>query len=104
MNSKLWTDQSQKGIFLNIINKNNESKIISTGLDDIDIQNKNILLVDDSVYTGITIKTCKNFLLKRGAKSVDTYVLITKNKDLVDYYSLVKNKIPLYWPWEYKLN
>lgn len=98
--SKLWTDQKFDNIFK--LNDNTRSNVFFIGLNN--INNKDILLIDDSVYTGITIKSCKEFLLKHGAKSVSTYAMITKNKNLVNYYSKSSNKIPLFWPWGFELN
>ena len=101
IDSKLWTDQNL-GDILKSLNTNN-SKISFSDIGKIDVKGKKILLADDTVYTGITINSCKNFLLKEGASIVNTYVLITKDKSLVDYYSDINN-VPLYWPWGFELN
>jgi hypoxanthine phosphoribosyltransferase len=67
------------------------------------IRKKRILLVDDTTATGTTLKNCKQHLLKLGAKSVHTYVMITHNPKFTDFYSST-DKVPLFWPWGYELN
>ena len=44
--------------------KNNENKFLETGISGFNIKGKNILLVDYSIYTGNTIKSCKKFFIK----------------------------------------
>ena len=69
------------------------------------IKGKNVLIVDDTCFTGTTLRTIKEYLLSIGANSVYTYCLYdTRDNKIVDYYSSKLDKIPLYWPWGYEIN
>ncbi|MDR2867194.1 MAG: hypoxanthine phosphoribosyltransferase [Acholeplasmatales bacterium] len=46
---------------------------------DVKVQDAHILLVDDIIDTGLTLKSIKNLLLQRGAREVKTCVLLAKN-------------------------
>jgi len=47
------------------------------------VRNKTVLLIDDILDTGLTIESVRNILLKAGAASVDTCVLL--DKDISEY-------------------
>lgn len=47
-----------------------------------DIKNKRILLVDDILTTGSTLRECTDILLKNGAASVSCVVLATGRRDI----------------------
>lgn len=65
------------------------------GLDN--VYGKDILLVDDTVETGNTVESAKDYLMKKGARSVKVYALFLDRLDQVDYYSL---SLPLrFVPW-----
>ena len=91
----------------NILTKNAKSKIILEYTDIEKIKDKNILLVDDTCFTGKTLNTTKQHLYDLGAKTVKTYCLYNCPKgdfNSVDYHSGILDRIPLYWPWGYELN
>lgn len=102
--SKLWTDQELNTTLTQAISTDSKSKVHFSDINKLNIHGKDILLVDDTTYTGNTIKSSKKFLLNNGAKSIKTYVMITKDATYTDYYSEINNNIPLYWPWGYELN
>lgn len=50
----------------------------------IPVEGKRILLVDDQIYTGHTINTARDWLLKQGAAAIHTYCLISA-RETADY-------------------
>ena len=91
-NIKLVTNQTNYSSIINKINikglSNVDNKKIFNQLNNLFY--KNILLVDDTCYTGTTLTTVKEHLLGIGALSVKTYCLyssITGNEGIIDYYS-----------------
>jgi hypoxanthine phosphoribosyltransferase len=64
-----------------------------------DVRSKRILLVDDTTYSGITLKGIRKMLLEKGkAKIVDTMVMWMKGKYTPDHYYSNK-RIPIIWEW-----
>ena len=106
--SKVWTDQGIDNFTKKILTSKLDNGNVNDDMTDINkIKGKNILLVDDTCYTGTTLTTIKKYLLSIGALSVKTYCIyssITGNEDIINYYSSKINKIPLYWPWGYEIN
>lgn len=106
--SKVWTDQGIDDLTEKLLSSKLDNGNVNDDMTDINkIKDKNILLVDDTCYTGTTLTTIKEHLLGIGALSVKTYCLyssITGNEGIIDYYSSKINKIPLYWPWGYEIN
>ena len=104
----MWTDQGIDDLTEKLLSSKLDNGNVNDDMTDINkIKDKNILLVDDTCYTGTTLTTIKEHLLGIGALSVKTYCLyssITGNEGIIDYYSSKINKIPLYWPWGYEIN
>ena len=86
-----------KNAFSGFLNKNNYL-IRMKDITSTNITNKRVLLFDDSLSTGTTMKHIKKYLETKNPKFVKTYVLITTNEKLVDYYN-IKQNIPVCWPW-----
>ena len=60
-------------------NRSNIKNIIE--IKNVDLRDKKILLVDDVITTGNTLKACINLLISKGAKSVKILTLsMVKNK------------------------
>ncbi|MFL1780934.1 ComF family C-terminal domain protein [Candidatus Hepatincolaceae symbiont of Richtersius coronifer] len=53
----------------------NLNAAFTIGSSNVDIKNKNILLIDDIITTGATIHECSKVLKKHGAKSVHVLVI-----------------------------
>ncbi len=62
------------------------------------VKNKRILLVDDTTYSGITLKGIKKRLFENGASDVQTMVMWSKGGNNPDYYYSLK-RIPIIWEW-----
>ena len=50
----------------------------------VDLKGKNVLILDDILDTGLTLKYTRKYLLRRGAKSVRSAVLLRKDRKSVD--------------------
>lgn len=60
---------------------------------------KHVLLIDETAYSGGTIKSSKEYLLAMGAKNVKVFVLSAiKNDSMYDY---IGGKGVLAWPWSF---
>ncbi|MEA3379088.1 MAG: phosphoribosyltransferase [Nanoarchaeota archaeon] len=69
----------------------------------LDVEKKNVLLVDSLIGTGDTIKLAKKILLENGANQVYVLSLFkwNKNKDEVNnYVEILKNDDWVIFPWE----
>jgi hypoxanthine phosphoribosyltransferase len=77
------------------INKNN-NYIICEGIPD-DITNKNIILIDEQISTGLTMNTCIKYLNNKKVNNIFP-IVITNNNQPIDY--ILKNYINI-WPWGY---
>lgn len=65
----------------------------------LEIKGKKILLVDDTTYTGITIKNCIDYCLNVcGAQSVKTCIMWTYNRFIPNYY-MCNKRVPIIWEW-----
>lgn len=71
---------------------------------DVDVKGKRVLLVDDTISTGLTIKYAKTLMYDRGAQSVKTYSLFSNARKYTDYYYRCPSRIPVYWPWGFESN
>lgn len=67
----------------------------------VDVTNKNILLVDESVGSGNTIKTCKKYLLEKGAKNVTLACIENMGISNIDELIIASNDHYIVWPWGY---
>ena len=63
------------------------------------VRGKNVLLVDDTLATGMSLKIAKNHLLDSGARSVTTlvYSVDPQNVHLCDYFIVDASYVA--WPW-----
>jgi len=67
-----------------------------------DINGKTVLIADDVIETGKTLKLTKDYLMNRGAKKAYIAVLLKKNKKTLvepDFYSRTTDRWIVY-PWE----
>ncbi len=96
-----------KSIFRNevsdLINKTinkNLTKYICEEIKD-DISNLDILLIDEQIGSGVTIKDSYEYLMKKGVKSITIFCITNLNKNL-DYkiYSVTDTYYSIY-PWGY---
>lgn len=71
---------------------------------DVDVKGKKVLLVDDTISTGLTIKFAKTLMYDRGAKLVKNYALFSNACNYTDYYYRCPSRIPVYWPWGFESN
>ncbi len=55
------------------------------GIENLDLKGRRVLLVDDIVDSGETLQRAKEALLKGGASSVETLVLLSKNSSLASF-------------------
>jgi len=98
INSKLWSDISftENAIqsYSYILGYDFEPKIGEVP----DVKNKRILLADDTIYTGTTMKNVSKKLLENGAKSIETFSLWYKG-ELVPNYSFSNKRVPIIWEW-----
>jgi hypoxanthine phosphoribosyltransferase len=67
----------------------------------LNVQGKRVLLVDDTSFTGITLKGATKYLKTNGASSVKTFVLwITSMiNSPIDYYYENNQRVPIIWEW-----
>ena len=64
-----------------------------------EVLGKRILLVDDTIYTGITMNGNKKVLLENGkAKSVETLAMWVKGKNFPNHFYGIK-RVPILWEW-----
>ena len=66
--------------------------------DDVDLSGKRVLLVDDSVCTGVTLASVNRLCRTHGAAEVKTLALFVNPDHSTDYFCRV-SKTPLVWPW-----
>lgn len=63
------------------------------------VKGKNVLLIDETAYSGGTIKSSKEYLLNMGAQKVDVLVVSAiKNRQL---YKYIYGKGVVAWPWSF---
>lgn len=62
-----------------------------------DVKDKNLLIVDDCLSSGNTLNNVKQYLLNRGAKSVESYVIFGMDGSKCDHYSLISPAF--FMPW-----
>jgi hypoxanthine phosphoribosyltransferase len=63
------------------------------------VKGKRILLVDDTTYTGITLKKNTKCLMTNGAESVKTLCLYTYKSKAADYIHECNYRVPIIWEW-----
>ena len=63
-----------------------------------DLAGQRVLVVDDSVCTGVTMASVREFCRARGASRVATLALFCHPDHPTDYAFRV-SKTPLVWPW-----
>jgi hypoxanthine phosphoribosyltransferase len=63
------------------------------------VKGKRVLLVDDTTYTGITLKKNTKCLISNGAESVKTLVLYTYKTNGADYIHETDYRVPIIWEW-----
>lgn len=63
----------------------------------IDVAGKRVLLVDDQVATGASLRVAKEHIKEQGAAQVKTYCLFAKDPTLVDYFT--SHGLGVYFPW-----
>ena len=64
----------------------------------LDVKDKNVLLIDDTISSGSTLYKAKKYMFEEGAKDVKTFVFTQHSKnDLIDYS--VHNNNFIGWPW-----
>jgi adenine/guanine phosphoribosyltransferase-like PRPP-binding protein len=72
---------------------------------DDDLENKNIILIDETVGSGVTMKTGIQYLLSKKVKTITPTCIVQINRTLFNNYnliSIIKNpKTFLVWPWGY---
>jgi len=101
--SNICNKNSMKTEFYDMINRTINkklSKYICEGIND-DITNLDILLVDEQIASGTTIKDSYEYLMNKGAKSVTIYCINNFNKNLkYEIYSITDKYYSIY-PWGY---
>ena len=65
---------------------------------DLDLRGQRVLLVDDSVCTGVTLETVAALCRDRGAAEVETLALFCHPEHMTDHHHQVA-MTPLIWPW-----
>lgn len=63
----------------------------------IDVSGRNVLLVDDQVATGASLRAAVAHIKEKGAADVKTYCLFAKDPALVDYFT--SRGLGVYFPW-----
>lgn len=63
----------------------------------IDVSGRRVLLVDDQVATGASLRAATNHVKERGAAEVRTYCLFAKDPAMVDYFT--SKGLGVYFPW-----
>ena len=63
------------------------------------VKGKRILLVDDTTYTGITLKKNMKCLMINGAESVKTLCLFIHKINGADHYYEKDHRVPIIWEW-----
>lgn len=99
--SRLWSDLS---LLKNAVRSTRyylglRNDIAPSFLDpSLDLRGQRVLLVDDSVCTGVTLATVAALCRARGAREVETLALFCHPEHLTDHYYRV-SMTPLIWPW-----
>ncbi len=75
----------------------------SIDIDKIDLTGKRILLIDDSVATGSTMKIIKKELESLNAREVKTFAIYCHENHLTDYYFRA-GRVPFIWPWGFEVD
>lgn len=61
------------------------------------LQNKTVLLVDDTIGSGASIRVCKAYIETLFPRKLYTYVYAATKPDLVDYYTTTKHSDAFAW-------
>ena len=61
------------------------------------VADKRVLLIDDGILSGGTVRTAKSFLKGKGASLIDTYIIHGKKPK--DYTLCAKDTFIFYGPW-----
>lgn len=100
INSKLWSDISFTQNFFQSVGYFMGSKLTPKIGEIPDIKGKRILLVDDTTYTGITIKNIIALLEEKGQpQSICTFVMWMRGNNTKLKYCYSTKRIPLIWEW-----
>lgn len=66
-----------------------------------DISNKNIILIDESISSGVTMQTGINYLIKKKVNKIFPVVINTINDKEYNIYRIISRKNICIWPWGY---
>ena len=103
IHSRMWSGRSPVEIIHGFLHYNNQrSKVSNPPV----VNGMRVLLVDDSLASGATLRSCTAVLKKAGAARVDTFVLFASPHDprRVDMptFCYKQGTAPLTWPWGYE--
>jgi hypoxanthine phosphoribosyltransferase len=76
---------------------NADNNVHMEGINQTELLGKRILLVDDTVASGATMRTCDIFLRGCGVKEVLCFAVCATKQNTVNYFFTDKHL--LYWPW-----
>lgn len=100
---KLENNRNILTISVNSYDKNKMGNLKISYLPEIDLSNKNILLVDDIAGTGNTLKEISNILnnkYKVGELKIATIVALKDSKFYPDWYGTEKQEDWIVFPWD----
>lgn len=70
----------------------------------LNVKGKKVLIVDDTISTGLTSKFAKKLMYKRGAIDVKMFALYASAPGHADYVYLCPSDVPIFWPWGAETN
>jgi hypoxanthine phosphoribosyltransferase len=101
VNSKFWSGMNFPQSFIKstkwMLGREINANIWGT----LNVHGKRVLLVDDTTYTGITMKGATKYLKSNGATTVKTFVLWINSmiNSPIDYYYETNQRVPIIWEW-----
>jgi hypoxanthine phosphoribosyltransferase len=101
INSKLWSGMSFPQNIVRISKWMLGREVTPRITGNLDVKGKRVLLVDDTSYTGITLKGASKYLKTNEAASVKTLVLWINSTQRapIDYYYETNQRVPIIWEW-----
>ena len=85
-------------MWYNKYNLKNNNYIICEGIDD-NISNKNIILIDEIIASGITMQCCINYLIKKKVNKLFPIVINTNRDKKPNVSTVISNTLIFIWPW-----
>jgi hypoxanthine phosphoribosyltransferase len=101
INSKLWSGMNFPQNFMKCAKWVLGREVTANISGNLNVMGKRVLLVDDTSYTGITLKGATKYLKNNQAASVKTLVLWINStlRAPIDYYYETNQRVPIVWEW-----